>query len=186
MLKKTNKKDIEKQKIIFQFSLVLVLSYIAGVIVVKFVSEDLLIHILGDIGDRTSIGADFTSILLDRCADDIFAIITLWFFSFSYINYLVTDFVLVYWGFKSGFSTYLFVLSNTETVRSCIYIFITIALLAVYLTFSCSIAIKSLDLVTHRVNGRVSFNKRCLFAITVLSISTVGATLILNAIRLII
>ena len=186
MLKKTNKKDIEKQKIIFQFSLVLVLSYIAGIIVVKLVSDDLLTHILGDISDRTSIGADFTSILLDRCADDIFAIITLWFFSFSYINYLVTDFVLVYWGFKSGFSTYLFVLSNTETVRSCIYIFITIALLAVYLTFSCSIAIKSLDLVTHRVNGRVSFNKRCLFAITVLSISTVGATLILNAIRLII
>ena len=189
-MRKTNNRitynEMEKKKIIFQFSLVSLFSFASGIIFVSFASHEFLSYVVQNIFYASAVGGSFTNILLKKCSGDIFVITGLFVFSFSYINYLITDFALFYWGFKLGFYSRIFYISHMSYRRMFAHITAICILLVIYLVFSCSLAIKTLYLVKHRANGRVSFDKRCLLSIMVLSISALGATFVINSIGLII
>ena len=178
--------DLEKKKIIFQFFLVSIFSFIGGILFVNFTSEEFLLRITENIYSNYSIGKDFLSVVLEHSSNDILIVIALYVFSFSFINYLVSDVLLIFLGFGNGLYVYAYFLSGIGYLRLFALISLKISLLAVILLFSCSLAIKTLRLVKYRSNGRVCIDKGRLLSITVLTVSTVGAILVLNAIGLLI
>lgn len=177
---------IEKKKIVFQFFLVSIFSFIAGVLFVNLASDEFLSDIARSLEINTNIDEDFLYSVLKNALSDISVVIILYIFSFSFINYLISDFVLAFWGFKTGLYVYTYFLSNIRYVKLFALISIKIALLAVVLLFACSLGIKSLSLVRYRPNSRIRIDKKCLVSITILTVSTIGAIIVLNAIGLLI
>lgn len=183
---KISYESIEKKKIIFQFFLVSISSFIAGMLFVNFTSDEFLLQVAQNIESKSNISDVFLDLVLKNSFSDIFIIFTLYVFSFSFINYLVSDIALTFLGFRTGLHVYAYFLSDIGYLHLFTVIFIKIALLSVIILFACNLAIKTLRLIKYRSNGRVRIDKSCLLSITVLTVSTVGATLVLNAIDLLI
>ena len=181
---KTYNESIEKKKIIFQFFLVSVCSFVAGILLTKCISEDFFTQL--NIDFNSNLDNDFLCVILKNSLSDIFIIIALYIFSFSFINYLVTDITLSFFGFKMGLYVYFYFMSDMGYLQLFALVFIKIILFAVILIYACSLAIKSLKLIKKRSNGRVVFDTKALFSITALAVSTIGAALILNTIYLLI
>ena len=98
--------DQEKAKIVFQFSLMVVASVLAGIFLAKLASDEVLgisIDKLCVHFTKQSGAAMFFSNCLRACLSDLICLSILFVFSFSFVNYFATDLVLLFVGFKYGF-----------------------------------------------------------------------------------
>ncbi|MBQ8300489.1 MAG: hypothetical protein IJX57_00755 [Clostridia bacterium] len=179
-----NKKEIalEKQKIIFQFLLITLSAFIAGILFIKILSDESLANILDSITRHfnTDFSADnFGSMLFRQCVPDIICIALLYVFSFSFINYIVSDLTLAFLGFRFGICAYLSVLASLSFVMTVIFIFLRVIILGIILIYCCNISMQSLHLKKIHSNGRVSIDTKVFISITLSAVSTIGATLII-------
>lgn len=175
-----NKKQInlEKQKIIFQFSLVTLASLIAGILFIKTLSGEGVASLLDGIIKHFSTDASL-GIFIRQCLPDIICILLLYLFSFSIINYVATDLILSFLGFKFGICAHLTFLAPISLATASISVFLRILLLGVILVYSCRIAIYSLHLKKFLPNGRVAINRKPFISMTLSCMSTIGVTLII-------
>lgn len=186
--KKINYEIIERKKIIFQFFLVSIFSFVGGILFVNLVSDEFLslIALNVQLGYNANIGSDFFDLVLRNSLDDIAIIITLYVFSFSFINYLVSDLALSFLGFKTGLCVHTYFLSDISYFKLFALLSIKMALLTVVLLFACALGVKTLRLIKYRINTRVRLDRKCFASITILTVSTAGAIIVLNAVGLLI
>ena len=167
---------LEKQKIVFQFTLVLVAAFVAGVLFVRLISE----NALSAISERISkhfLSEATASFFIKNCAVDVVCVFVLYLFSFSFINYVISDIILAFVGFRFGIFSRLCVLSDTGNA---IFIFFKLLLLLLIFVYSCKIAMDSLKLKKILPNGRVSVESQTFTQITVLTVIAVVLVFIIN------
>ncbi len=173
-----NQIGLEKQKIVFQFSLVGVSSAIAGMLFIKILSMDCTAGILESMR-RYFTESPSSASFGKQCLPDILCIAVLYIFSFSFINYIVTDFILMFSGFNFGICARLCFMSNSGYI-SWISVLTKTLILIVVLSYACKIAIQSLGLKKILSNGRVTIDSKVFASMSLSAISTVGATLIIH------
>ena len=171
-----NQIRLEKQKIVFQFALVLMASLIAGVLFVGLVSDDVL-NLISERISRHFLSKNSTSFFVRNCAANVICVFALYLFSFSFINYVVSDIILAFTGLCFGIFSRLCTLTSVENT---IYIFFKLLLLLLIFVYSCKIAIDSLRLKKILPNGRVSIENKIFAQITLLTAVSVLIILIIN------
>lgn len=177
-----NQINLEKQKIIFQFSLVSVAAFIAGILFIKTLSSEGITNILDGITKHFATDmppGTFGKIFIRQCLPDIICILLLYTFSFSFVNYICTDLILAFLAFKFGICTHLCFLAPLSSAATFISLFLRALLLGVILVYSCRIAICSLRLKKILSNGRVAIDIKTFISITLSTVSTVGVALII-------
>ena len=103
--------QLEKIKIIFQYTLVLVCAFLLGCFFTEFLSETVLIKIKNDIVYHFDIpfaecekAVDFLNNFSKLVIKELFFYCILFFSVFTVLNYLISDAVLFCVGFDFGFS----------------------------------------------------------------------------------
>jgi len=105
-------------------------------------------------------------------------------FSFSFINYAVSDLIIVFLGFRYGLMSSIIKQASFSVVgigNSLSYWIIRMAVLLVVTFYSCKIAFYSLSVRKFSKNGRLVINNASLLRAVLLTIMTVGSVLILEA-----
>lgn len=180
----------ERCKIVFQFVLMLIASVLCGIFFTRLLSDEYLNSVLFDISKHFN--APFRELgepreilmrYLSYCLSDLCCIVLVYLFSFSFINYAVTDMVIVFCGFKFGLSAAL--IWKITFVRigfaNCILFFaLRGVLLVILLIYSYRMAIYSLHIRRFSSNGRAMIGARDFLNILLLSISVLGSILIIN------
>jgi hypothetical protein len=187
----SNKKtlNLEKKKIVFQFILINISSFIAGILFVNILSDNLQCQFVNSIEryfHTPVVFNGFWRTLLASCLAELICILFLFAFSFSFINYLVTDFVLTFSGLKIGIYTHLCIISDIGAKTEFAVVFLKILLDIIILVYSCKIAIHSLTLKKFLSETRVAIRIVPFIRIAALTVITVVLTLIISAIIVII
>ncbi len=177
------KTELEKNKIIFQFTLMIIVSVVGGICFSKLLGETVLEKLTEQIINHFSsklpsekVLSYLTARLFKTALSDFLCIVTVFVFSFSFINYTVSDAVIVFCGFKFGINTAVIVMSKVTALgigNSLSYILIRGIMLAVLLRFACKMAIYALDIRRFSAsNARVIYNQRTILSMLVLTFST--------------
>ncbi len=163
--------ELEKRKIVFQFTLMLVAAVIAGICFTRFLGEGtvfglaqkIYLHFSDKLPQNAALSY-FFSTLFRIALPDLICIISLFLFSFSFVNYMVSDAVLVFAGFRFGFNAALIRLAGIYSVgigNSLSFWLLKGVMLPVLLAFSCKMALYALQLRRFSgANGRFIFNKK--------------------------
>jgi hypothetical protein len=178
---------IERYKIAFQFFLMLTASIICGVCLTKILSEGLRSNAYEKI-IRHFISAKIPRTFFEYFVDyikmssmDILIILGIFIFSFSFINYVVTDILIVFIGMRFGFGAFL--LSSTLNVsftdKMAFYIF-KIIIIVMMFVFSYMMAVYSLEIRRFSSNGRLINSKRKLGSMIICFVTFIGLILISN------
>ena len=99
--------NLEKRKIVFQFVLMMLSSVFAGIFLTKFLSsenltklsEKISYHFGANIADGNLI-YDIVNVYLRLCVVDIICIVIVFLSSFSVLNYLINDGILIFLGLR--------------------------------------------------------------------------------------
>lgn len=167
---------LEKQKIVFQFTVVLIASFVAGTLFIRLISDEALRTISERISNHFLSEAS-KSFFFKNCTVDILCVFILYLFSFSFINYVVSDIIIAFTSFNFGIFSRLCILFNNQFS---ILIFFKLVLLLLIYIYSCKIAMDSLKLKKFLPNGRISIDNKTFTKITVLTVSVIAVILIIN------
>lgn len=181
--KQKNQKDIEKEKIIFQFTLITTASFIAGILFINMLSDNYIATVVSGILKHFSQNVTlktFGKQLIDQVLPDIICVALLYIFSFSFINYFATDIILAFLGMRVGIYVCLCVIARIGVLPVILKLLITILILI----YACQTAIYSLSLKKILPNGRVSINIKAFLIITLLTVSMICLALVLSAVIL--
>ncbi len=181
-------KETEKLKILFQFSIMLIASVIGGICFTALLSDTAtqrlsqkaLLSISEDIGTTLLIGK-----IWSISAIELICIAVLFVFSFSLVNYTVSDIALVFLGFKWGMSAAVVKLTGFESFgmgNSLSFWILRGAILFVIFFFACKMAFFSLDIRTSSLNGRGQINSKKLVSLILFALSVAIAIWLLNGI----
>ncbi|MBQ8818744.1 MAG: hypothetical protein IJZ83_09210 [Clostridia bacterium] len=183
-------RKMEKYKIIFQFALMSLASVIAGICLAHLLNESALEKTLQKIilHFKDSRGSSFSESALKYayiCLPDIFSIALIFIFSFSFINYVISDFVLVFVGIKFGINASLIKLMGFEEIgiiNSLSYWLIRFVLLIALTAYSCGMAFYSMEIKKFTQAGRIILNKKTTLLSILLTLTFIGLIFMLNGI----
>ena len=186
---------LEKMKISFLFSFVLLISALLGMLVVNYISTEIYANSLFRLSNhfetvflRCSDFVGYAKIIAQYSLYDIIALLIIFASSFSMLNYLLTDIVLFYSGIKFGISVAFLInfskLSDLSysigNTRLALFVFAELAIIAIVLYYSCYSAMSSLNFRRTDTSGRPNIKTSDLISFAVKTAACVGATLILN------
>ncbi|MBO7310048.1 MAG: hypothetical protein J6U86_01500 [Clostridia bacterium] len=179
--------DIEKKKILFQFALMMISSVIGGISFIKLMSKEMLDGISESITQHFSIslssGMTFSEYIgkyFSLCLADLTCIFILLVSSFTFINYLVTDGVLVFLGFRYGINAALLSVTSVGGGTSLCFWILRALILFVFFVYSCKMAFYALSFRRFTSNGRLVLNKSNLLPAFVFTATVIGFILITN------
>lgn len=180
--------ELEKNKIIFQFALMLIASVIGGICFSNLLSEVALekaaLRIISHFGVSSDNG--FSRLVwqyLGVCLPDIICALVLFLFSFSFVNYVVSDAVLVFLGFRYGVNSAIIKITSFSVVgvgNSLSYWLLRAAVLTVFMIFSCRMAFYSLSLRKFSQNGRLVLDRKALLSQMIYTLTVIGLLLMIN------
>ncbi len=183
---------IEKRKILFQFSLMVVAAVIGGFYFAKVIGASTSPNIRDKILEHFTYAYpsdyDFSDLLcgiIKSCMPYFILTVTVFVFSFSYVNYIVSDLILAIIGFITGFSIAIVAAFSYKIGMLSMILFaismITSLLVMLYFTFSA--ALFSLEIRTRATNGRIILNPRKLLLIIVKMLAVLGTFVIFTFVR---
>lgn len=184
-----SKKQAEACKILFQFVLMLIASFFGGIFFVR----EFGINFSYKIWDKALLhfshshasGATPTHIINDVLSSSLIYVISLlliFIFSFSFINYLVTDILLATNGFCAGLCiTLVYICRKQIGIPSFLAftLFVFASLITVFF-FALRMAIYSLELKLDTANGRMRLEPRLIARIALTLLSTLGTLVLLG------
>lgn len=192
-----NPQKLEKMKISFLFSSVLLISALLGMLVANYISTDLYANSIFRISNHfetaflgSSDFLGYAKIVALYSLSDIIVLSVIFAASFSILNYLVTDAVLFFCGMKFGVSTAFLIgfsrLSNLPycvgNTRLCAFVLAGLIWLMVLLYYSCYAAISSTRFKLTDSSGRPNVKTVDFIMFTLKTVACVGAVIILNAV----
>ena len=166
---------IEKTKIVFQYSLVLLGSFLCGCFLTQLISltalqqieEALIYHFELPFVECEGV-FDVLRIISEISIGDIICVFILFFSVFTFFNYLISDVILFYVGFNFGFSVCLilklfsnldaFVVHAPNGVEIFTYIITRSVYIALALYFCIKLSFSSFKIKTLKPNGRYSIS----------------------------
>ena len=184
--------NAEKIKILFQFSLMLCISFVGGIMFSNLFSEHLynnaLHKITAHFNYSYSILSNDLNIVfsyLKFCIWDILCVFIIFAFSFSFVNYVISDLILVANGFKLGIS--LSVIWKLTFVRigfiNCLlYVAYNLVLLPLLLIYTYKMAVNSISLKKVSNVGRIIVNRSVFIKMMISSLSFLGLVFIIDGI----
>ncbi len=192
-MKRFVKSNREKEtvKIIFQFFLMSIASVAGGICLahmldsttVDKLSYRLSAHFASELPQTSPISFLFGIILRTELAD-LLCIALLLIFSFSFINYFISDIILVFLGVRYGINSaiiFCYAFTVVGLGNSLCYWLCKGVLLVLILIFACKIAILSLKLRRFTVSdGRIRLDHATVFSMLKLTFSFVCATFLFN------
>ena len=181
----------EKQKIIFQFVLMTIASIIAGFCFAHLLNAETLNNSLmaniscffSDLASGT-FSEIFSSYLMLGIIDCLWVCLG-FIFTFSFINYIVSDIFLIFSGFKFGINSALIKLIGVHhigVVNSLSYWILKGCYLVMLTWYLCKLAFYSADMKRFSSNGRTILNKNLTISCFLLMVSALGIVFIVNAI----
>ena len=182
----TNNIRLERCKIAFQFTLMVVASIICGICISRMLSDTFISTATNKICQHfftVKVPRAFFEYFVDYLkisAFDIALITLILIFSFSFINYVISDLILVFAGIRLGFFARLIATSGiTFADKVAFYIFKPITM-AMLFAFSLLMALHSLEIRRFSSNGRLIKNRKKLYSMLICSITFIGLILISN------
>ena len=175
--------NLEKQKIVFQFFLVTVSSFIGGLLFTRLLSGEKIAEFSISVVEHFNFKVDLHILLsatLKQSIIDIVCILLIFLFSISYFNYLATDLILAFLGFRTGINISLCFFSFIGKFLLFTSLLFKVFLLLILAIYSCKAAIFSLKLKRTLPNGRVTIDSKILISLTILTTSTIGVSIIIN------
>ncbi len=182
--------ELEKTKILFQFILMLVASVIGGICFSGLLGEQAIFDLTQCLSAHFNTkvtDADISFLLVKVIRTsliDLCGISVIFVFSFSFINYMITDLLLVFFGFKFGLNASVIAVSGPVSMgigNSLSYWLIKCGVLVIILICACKMAVRSLDMKRHSSdNGRLFFYKSTTFMLFIDTLVAIGAVLICN------
>ncbi len=183
--------ELEKRKIVFQFALMLVASVVGGICFSKLLGENIILSLTERISLHFSeqlpkIGAlaQLFTTLIRITLPDFICIGILFACSFSFVNYIISDAVLVFAGFRFGLNAALIKLAGISVIgvgNSLSFWLLRGVMLPILLIFSCKMAFYSLKLRrSSSANGRIVFDKRATLSMLFLTFTTAIAAFAIN------
>ena len=183
-----NSTETEKAKIVFQFAVMLIVSVIGGICFSNMLTPTAIQRFTAKLYisfNASSPEVSFWDIFSKIALVDIACILVLFVFSFSFINYVISDIVILFLGFRFGVNSAVIKLAGFEQLgigNSLVFwIFKGVLLLAVVL-YACLAAFKSLEFRKIGANRRTTINNKSLFRIILYTLSTIVVTLIIDGI----
>lgn len=180
----------EKAKILFQFTLMLVASVVCGICFSQLLSENTLFEISKEIQLHFSsffgncyYVEDYLGKLLCLSSSNLISILILFIFSFSFLNYIISDIIITFHGFCFGMNFSLFRMISFPQIgtRSSLLYLVSHFLLLLLLSFyAYTMALYSLKLRLFTNNGRAIVSKKLLFKIILFTLTILGTILIIN------
>lgn len=184
-----SKKQAEAGKILFQFALMLVASFFGGICFVREfginfsykIWDKALLHF----SSSQAPDMPLSHIISDALSSSLIYVISLlliFIFSFSFINYLVTDIVLAANGFCAGLCiTMVYICRKQIGIPGFLAfgLFVIASLVTVFL-FALRMAIYSLELRLDTANGRMRLEPRLIARIALTLLSTLGTLVLLG------
>lgn len=186
---------IERTKIAFQFILMSVCSVLIGFLLVGVLSENIYSDNVFRVSDhfkKMFIGCesfgDYFSCILSFALSDIICILIIFAVSFALFNYVVSDFVLIYSGFRFGFITSFLssFVSNTEYaysigwIKYLVFIFFKSAVFILLWDYSYRSAVYSANLKETSSIGRPNLKIKVVVPFLVNTLARIGAVIILD------
>ncbi len=180
----------EKAKIVFQFALMLVSSVVCGVCLSRLLSEATFVKIGNKIQlyfscffDGCNKWQDYMSSFLPLNFFDVLCVLILFIFSFSFLNYIVSDIIIILCGFSFGINLSVFCafFSQIGISSSLLYLICKFLILILISSYAWIMALYSLHLRRFTGNGRAIINKRTLLLVSVLTLTVLGTILMINA-----
>lgn len=197
VIKHIDPKTLEKMKISFLFSSVLIVSTLLGIFIANYASASIYpnsVFLLSNHFETAFLRCtDFlgcVKIIALYSLSDIVLLLIIFAVSFSMLNYLLTDIVLFLAGVKFGISV-AFLLSfarmsnlpySVGNIRIFLFIASELLILALLLYYSYSAAISALSFRETNASGRPDVKARDFLLFSLKTAACVGAILILNAI----
>lgn len=178
--------DIEKAKIVFQFAVMMVASVIGGMCFSNLLSASAIQRFTAKLYislNATSADVSFLDIFIKVALVDIICVAILFVFSFSFINYIVSDIVIVFLGFRFGMNAAIIKLSGFSQIGVAdslwFWIFKGVILFGIML-YACVAAFKALELRRFGANRRPRINTKALLHIVLSSVVAIAFTLAFN------
>ncbi|MBE6576673.1 MAG: hypothetical protein E7653_00870 [Ruminococcaceae bacterium] len=183
--KSSDEIKLEKIKILFQFAIMLIASIVLGVCLARVISIDLrstaTANILRHFSPQGTKGVGDFLEYLRYSAFDVIVVVLLVIFSFSFINYIISDIVIVMYGAKLGIASSL-LLAIPEVRAFDRFVFFTFKplLLILIVLFSYKMALFSLEIRRFSNNGRLVADRRKTLSMLLASLAFIGLILIIN------
>ncbi len=188
---------LEKQKIVFQFTLTLLSALLIGAILTKAYPSEFLSFAEARISSHfeklflnVSAFDDILSLILRYSLDDIVAILIVFAVSFFMFNYTATDIVLVFCGIKYGFTAALLskFISGQELSyilgfpRYLVFVTLKFAILALIFCYSCKAASCSISMRQKNAIGRFTLSTEKLFYLIAITLVYIGSAITVNGV----
>lgn len=178
--------DIEKAKIVFQFAVMLVASVIGGMCFSNLLTSSALQRFAAKlyISFNASSGeVSFIDIFTKIAVVDLVCIVLLFVFSFSFINYIVSDMILLFLGFRFGMNAAIIKLSGFSQIglgnSLSFWVFKGLILFGIML-YTCVVAFKALELRRFGANRRPKISNKTLLHIIFFTALTMVFTLVVD------
>lgn len=187
---------LERMKISFLFSAVLLISSVLGMLVANYISTEIYANSLFRISNhfetaflRCSDFVDYAKIIALHSLSDIISLLIVFAVSFSMINYFITDVVLFYGGMKFGISVaFLINLSkagnlpySVGNMRIFVFVLAELSILALLFYYAYLAAMSSASFRCTDPSGRPNIKTRDFLFFAVKTVACIGAILILSA-----
>lgn len=192
-----NPQKLEKIKISFLFSFILLISSLFGILIANCISKEIYTNALFQISNhfetiflRCYDFVEYAKIIAFYSLSDIISLLIIFAVSFSVVNYLATDIVLFYSGIKFGVATaFLINLSKAGNlpysvgwIRLSVFLITELSILALTLYYSYQAAISSASFKRIDTSGRPNIKTRDFLIFTLRTAACIGAIFILNAV----
>lgn len=180
-----NKIDNEKSRIVLQFFLTLITFIFIGVLYCVYFDSTLesVCHqkTLAHFYLPLKVGDIFNGLLLLSRFDSICLAVIL-VFSFSFLNYIATDIILIIYALKLGIVIALVISMNgiIGALPSALFIILEITVLLTAFIYACKMAIASLEIKKCALSGRLKLNKKVVFEVIYNTVTAQGTVLFIN------
>jgi len=178
--------DIEKAKIVFQFAVMLITSVLGGMCFSNLMSPSAIQRFTAKLYisfNASSVDVSFLDIFIKVALVDVICVALLFVFSFSFINYVVSDIVIIFLGFRFGMTAAIIKLSGISQIglaNSLFYWILKGSILFGILLYACVAAFKALELRRFGANSRPKINSRSLLHIVVSTVVAMAFILAVN------
>ena len=177
--------DNEKSRIVLQFFITLTLAAVIGILYCTYsdgaleraIHQKALAHFYLPIKIK-----DIFDALIQLSEFDFACCVALVVFSFSFLNYIVSDIIMLLYGLKFGMIIAL-VSSSNDTIgafASALFIVLEASVLLTIFVYTCKMAILSLDIKKCIQGSRLKLNKKIIFALTFNTVTAQGTILFIN------
>ncbi len=186
---------LEKMKISFLFSALLLLSTVCGILITNYISEELYPNSLFRVSTHfetaflKSAGLiDSAKIIAIYSLPDIISFLIIFAASFSIVNYLISDIIIIYSGIRFGVSVaFLINFANKSSfsysvgnVRLWLFILTNLMMLSTLLYYAYQAAISSVSFRRTDPNGRPNIKTKDFITFALKSAACIGIVFMLN------